>query len=273
MRNAIATAFFALLCAMNAFSQKPFDMPLYGGEPEVKSTDALDEAHIYVYPATKGPSPKRAVLVCPGGGYSHLAMDHEGKQWAAFFQRLGITTVVLKYRMPRGNCEVPFSDALNALRLIRSKAKEWNINPDDVGIMGSSAGGHLASYTACNTKGADIPAFEILFYPVITMMKDLTHQGSHDCLIGKDAKKKQEMAMSNDMHVSRNTPRAIIFVADDDHVVSPINSVSYYNELYRNDVPASLHVYPSGGHGFGIRDSFEFHEEMLQSLKSWLMGF
>lgn len=186
---------------------------------------------------------------------------------------MGITAVVLKYRMPHGNCEVPIADAEEALKLVRRNAAAWGVKADQVGIMGFSAGGHLASTIATHSKGEARPDFQILFYPVITMMPDITHQGSHDNFLGKDAKKKDEKLYSNDAQVSRTTPRAIILLADDDRAVLPANGVNYYNELYRHDVPASLHVFPSGGHGFGIRESFKYHTEMELMLKAWLRSF
>ena len=215
----------------------------------------------------------RAVVICPGGGYQHLAMNHEGYDWAPFFNNMGIAAIVLKYRMPNGNCDVPIADAEEAMKLVRRNANAWNIKADQVGIMGSSTGGHLASTIATHSKGDAKPDFQILFYPVITMLPDITHKGSHDNFLGKDAKKKDEKLYSNDAQVSRATPRAFIALCDDDHVVLPANGVNYYTELYRHDVPASLHVYPSGGHGFGIRDSFKFHNEMELELKAWLRSF
>lgn len=175
--------------------------------------------------------------------------------------------------MPHGEKDVPISDAEEAIRLVRRNAANWNINPDDVGIMGSSAGGHLASTVATHAAKDARPDFQILFYPVITMMPDITHKGSHDNLLGSNARKKDENSYSNDLHVSRMTPRAFIALSDDDRVVLPANGVNYYIELYRHDVPATLHVYPSGGHGWGNRDSFKYHNEMQLELKAWLRSF
>ena len=175
--------------------------------------------------------------------------------------------------MPGGNPKVPVSDAEEAMRTVRRNAKAWNINTGDVGIMGFSAGGHLASTVATQSKADAKADFQILFYPVITMMPGYTHQGSHDNLLGKNAHKKDEQRYSSDMQVTRLTPRACIILADDDHVVLPINGVNYYAELYRHDVPASLFVYPSGGHGWGMNPSFASHAEMLITLRAWLQSF
>ena len=172
--------------------------------------------------------------------------------------------------MPNGNLEVPIADAEAAIKLVRDNASSWHINRNDIGIMGFSAGGHLASVIATHSKGDAKPNFQILFYPVITMLPGYTHQQSHDNLLGKDARKKDEKDYSSDLQVTRVTPRAFIALSDDDKAVMPANGVNYYLELYRHDVPATLHVFPSGGHGWGIRPNFKFHTTMLQELKDWL---
>ena len=129
------------------------------------------------------------------------------------------------------------------------------------------------STVATHAKGDALPDFQILFYPVITMMPDITHKGSHDNFLGEKAKKRNEQEYSSDLQVTRVTPRAFIALSDDDHTVLPANGVNYYLQLYRNDVPATLHVYPSGGHGWGNRDSFKYHNEMQLDLKAWLRSF
>ncbi len=257
----------------SASAQKYFDIDLWAGAPKVKSVDQSDTAKVRVFLPDKEEATGRAVVICPGGGYSHLSMENEGYGWAAFFNNMGIAAIVLKYRMPQGNCEVPISDAEEAMRLVRQNAASWNINANDVGIMGFSAGGHLASTIATHAAKEVLPDFQILFYPVITMNPDITHSGSHDNFLGKDAKKKEETLYSNELQVTGVTPRAFIALSDDDHAVLPANGVNYYIELYRNDVPATLHVYPSGGHGWGNRESFKYHNEMQLDLKAWLRSF
>lgn len=256
-----------------AQAQKPFDMLLWENGAPNDNGNAADTAKVRVFLPAKSVATGRAVVICPGGGYSHLAMNHEGYDWAPFFNGEGIAVIVLTYRMPHGDKEVPISDAEAAIKLVRAHASEWNINPNDVGIMGSSAGGHLASTVATHAPKEAMPNFQILFYPVITMMPDLTHKGSHDNFLGKDPKKKDERAYSNDLQVTRVTPRAWIALSDDDHSVLPANGVNYYLELYRHDVAATLHVYPSGGHGWGCRTNFKYHLEMLLELKAWLHSF
>lgn len=265
----------AVLMALTlpACAQRTFDIDLWPSGARLSNGDAADTARVRVFLPNEKTATGRAVVICPGGGYQHLAMNHEGYDWASFYNNMGIAAIVLKYRMPHGNCEVPIADAEEAVRLVRRNASAWKINASDVGIMGSSAGGHLASTLATHAAKDAKPDFQILFYPVITMMQGFGHQGSHDNFLGKNAKKKDEKEYSSDMQVTRLTPRAFIALSDDDRSVPAANGTNYYFELYRHDVPASLHVYPSGGHGWGIRPSFRYHAEMLLDLKAWLASF
>lgn len=215
----------------------------------------------------------RAVVACPGGGYSGLAVNHEGYDWAPYFNKQGIALIVLKYRMPKGDRTLPISDAEAAMKMVRDSADVWNLNPNDIGIMGSSAGGHLASTIATHAPEALRPNFQILFYPVITMGKSFTHMGSHDNLLGKDASADLEKEFSNEKQVTKETPRAFIVYSDDDKVVPPANGVNYYLALNKKGVPSVLHIYPTGGHGWGIREDFLYKSEMQNELTSWLRSF
>lgn len=274
MRNlkSIALLVALLAASVSAMAQRSFDVNLWAAKTPNKN-GLQDTAYIKVFLPDAKRATGRAVVICPGGGYAHLAMEHEGTQWAPFFNNMGIAAIVLHYRMPNGNVKVPISDAEEALRTVRRNAKNWHINASDVGIMGFSAGGHLASTIATQSKAEAKPNFQILFYPVITMMQGYTHQGSHDNLLGKDAHKKDEQKYCSDLQVTRVTPRACLLLSDDDHTVMPINSVNYYAELYRHDVPASLYIFPTGGHGWGMNTSFAYHAEMLTNLKGWLESF
>ena len=257
----------------SASAQKVFNIDLWPNGPKEKSVDREDTARVRVFLPAENKNTRRAVVICPGGGYSHLAIEHEGYDWASFFNQEGIAAIVLKYRMPHGKYEVPISDAEEAIKLVRERSAEWRINPDDVGIMGFSAGGHLASTIATHSVKDAKPNFQILFYPVISMNPEFTHRGSHDNLLGEKPRKKREIEFSNDMQVSRTTPRAWIALSFNDDVVMPINGSNYYTELYKHDVPACIHVYPTGGHGWGFRSSFDYHIEMLLELKAWLKSF
>lgn len=270
-----ALAVFALLLLPMAAigGIKPIVVDLWPNGAPTRSVDPHDTARVFVYLPEVRHVTGRAIVICPGGGYSGLAIDHEGNGWAEFFTGQGIATIVLKYRMPHGDRDIPIEDAMEAMRLVRRNSKEWHIDSGQVGIMGSSAGGHLASVIATKGKGDAAPNFQVLFYPVITMNPGFTHRGSHDNLLGKDARKKLEHEYSTDRQVTRVTPRAFIALSDDDHTVLPANGVNYYLACYRHDVPATLHVYPTGGHGWGIKQSFPYHIEMLLDLKAWLRSF
>ncbi len=225
-----------------------------------------NKAILYLYPAKNGNG--MAVLACPGGGYTHLSMRYEGKDMAEWFNAQGITYAVLRYRMPNGHHEVPLSDAQQAIRLMRQHAKEWNIKK--LGIMGSSAGGHLASTAATHFDAETRPDFQILFYPVVTMDPAYTHKGSHDNLLGKNPSKELEKKYSNELQVTPQTPPAFIMHSSDDGVVPAANSVNYYMALVKNGVPASLHTYPVGGHGWGFGDSFIYKRQWTGELEKWL---
>ena len=272
----ILTVMLLMMCVAG-FAQKGTKMDLWPKGAPNNNGDEKDKAELTVYLPDAKKATGRAVVCCPGGGYSHLAMDHEGHQWAAFFNNQGIALIVVKYRMPHGNYKIPISDAEEAMKTVRRNAVEWHIDRNNVGIMGFSAGGHLASTNATHSKADAAPNFQILFYPVITMDPAFTHKGSHDNFLGKDRSKKEmkklEHEYSNDIQVNRTTPRVFLALSDDDHAVPASNGFNYYSECYRHDVPASIHIYPTGGHGWGYRESFAFHYQMVFELKAWLESF
>ncbi len=242
-------------------------------EDEVTKNDRPSRvavAELYVYPANKPNG--TAILMCPGGGYTHLATGHEGHDMADWFNGLGITYAVLKYRMPNsGHSEVPLSDAEQAMRIIREHAAEWGVNPDKVGVMGASAGGHLASTLATHYTSAETrPDFQILFYPVVTMEEGVTHQGSRDNLIGNQPSAELVALFSNEKQVNAETPKAFIMVSADDGAVPVANSLRYAEALSANKVPFSLHVYPTGGHGWGYKDTFPYKPLWKSELSMWL---
>lgn len=242
------------------------NMPEDNGDPS-------DIPFMKVFLPDANRSAGRAVLIIPGGEYDKLNIENEGYGWIPFFKKMGITAVVLKYRLPNGNKNVPIADAERAMALLRANASQWNIKRNEIGVMGFSAGGHLASYLATHYQNETKPDFQILMYPVITMMDGFANKEARRNFLGESPKKKTSRLYSNDMHVTRITPRALIMLSDDDPVVTPSNGVNYYNELYRHDVPASLYVFPAGGHGWGMDESFDHHIEMQLLLKAWFASF
>ena len=227
---------------------------------------------ITVYLPEKNNRSGMAVVVCPGGGYSGLAFDHEGVMVAKWLNKEGIAAFILKYRMPNKHKEVPLSDAQQAIRFVRLHAAEYDVNPSKIGICGFSAGGHLASTASTHFTTSGIssrPDFSILFYPVITM-SEATHGGSRNNLLGENPSQTDIYMFSNEKQVNVNTPPAIILLSDDDIPVVPENSTAYYEALKRNNIPAAMYIFPSGGHGWGFRENFTYHKQMTELLSAWL---
>ena len=260
--------FFISITLSLALTQKVIDI-WNGKEPY----DNGDIAQLSIFLPNADIATKRAIIICPGGGYNHIAFENEGTDWTSYFNEQGIATFVLKYRMPKGNPLVPISDAEEAIKIVRRNANEYNIDPKQVGIMGSSAGGHLASTIATHSEGDAKPDFHILFYPVITMDPSFTHLGSMKNFLGANANEELIKQYSNDLQISNETPRVFITLSNDDGVVPPKNGVNYYLECNRHGVSVSVHIYPSGGHGWGYRSSFAFHLQVLKELKNWLQSF
>ena len=215
----------------------------------------------------------RAVVDCPGGGYAVLSNTHEGSAWAPFFNERGIAFMLVNYRIPHGDRTLPITDVETAMRIVRDSAAVWKINPRDVGIMGSSAGGHLASTIATHTPYELRPDFQILVYPVITMGRG-THQGSLDGLLGEEGQKDPALVVlySNERQVrSHLTPPAFIVLSSDDNLVPPVpNAIAYYTAMRNAGNSCSLHIYPTGGHGYGLMPFFAYHDQMVSDLSSWL---
>lgn len=238
-------------------------------EPEEKfegqRVRKVSVAEMYVYLPKKEINTGAAVVICPGGGYGILAMDHEGYDMAKWLAEKGVAGIVLKYRLPYGHHEIPSGDARQAMRVVRAKAPEWGINPSKIGIAGSSAGGHLAStvgtrFDTGNKTSADPveqtscrPDFMLLLYPVITFNESFGHMGSRQNLIGAGNDWKMVEKYSNELHVSAETPPTFLVLADNDKGVVPRNSIEFYMALKKNNIPAEMHIFAEGGHGFGMR--------------------
>lgn len=236
-------------------------------------TIRFDHPRLTVYLPSKGlaaESGGKALVCLPGGGYTHLATGHEGHDWAPFFNNLGIAFAVLEYEMPKGDRTRPFGSVEAAFKLMADSAAAWGFSPERIGIMGSSAGGHLASTMATHPTEKCRPAYQVLFYPVISMDPAITHMGSHDNLLGKTPGAELEAEYSSEKKVTSATAPAFIALSSDDTVVVPANGVGYYLALQKAGVPASIHVYPAGGHGWGHRPGFANHSEVLAELTAWL---
>jgi len=224
-----------------------------------------------------------AIIICPGGGYSVLAAGHEGSDVAKVFNDWGIVAFVLKYRLPDENIMIdktigPLQDAQRAIQIVRQHAKQLNIDPGKIGIMGFSAGGHLASTASTHFNKTVIdnpgntslrPDFSVLVYPVISFADSLVHMGSRNNLIGENPSAEKIQEYSNELQVNGQTPPAFLVHASDDDGVKAANSIKYYESLIRNNVPAELRLYPAGGHGFGMNNKTT-SGSWMNRLKTWL---
>jgi acetyl esterase/lipase len=270
-----------MLLTIAAFAQEK-EIPLYpNGVPNSKPTPATyveDDSNGHANKVTiptlqpffpeKGKANGTAVIVCPGGGYSGLSMDKEGKMVAAEFNKIGVTAFVLKYRLPSDLIMVdktigPLQDAQRAIQMVREQATEWGIDPVKVGIIGFSAGGHLASTAGThfdkvvidNKNNVSVrPDFMLLLYPVITF-GEKAHRGSQVNLTGKDAPQNLIDLYSNQKQVTPNTPPTFLVQAEDDKTVPVENSLMFYEALLANKVKAEMHLYQAGGHGFGLNNT------------------
>lgn len=227
------------------------------------------EAVLYLFPADKSRATGQAVVICPGGGYARLSMDKEGYLMARWFAENGITAAVLKYRMPNGHPEVPLEDAEQAVRILSGKAPgAEGFTARQVGIAGCSAGGHLAAMTA--TMAATRPAFAILFYPVITGERGKCHKGSFDRLLGEGRTDSLTARYSLENRVDSLTPPTLLLLSDDDRAVPPVSSTRFYDALKEHGIAASMHIYPAGGHGWGMREDITCRDAWRAAVLEWL---
>jgi acetyl esterase/lipase len=254
-----------------------------GGAPGAVGTEAIDVPTLTPYVPEKPASTGTGVIVCPGGGYANLAMDHEGRQVAEFLNGLGVTAFVLKYRLgPRYHHPSMLQDAQRAIRYVRAHAGENELRADRIGIMGFSAGGHLASTAGTHfdagtpdaaeplDRQSSRPDFLILGYPVVTFVEAWTHKGSRDRLLGDAPSPDQLAALSNEKWVTKETPPTFLFHTDADTGVPPENSVMFYLALRRAGVPAELHIYEQGKHGVGLAPKDPVLSTWPARLADWL---
>jgi acetyl esterase/lipase len=272
-----------LLIIVNCYSQNlnlqlwPEGIPNFMENGSMETWDTSDiikvtnvqKPEIAVYLPAKRQATGRAVVICPGGGYWGLSYDWEGIDVAKWLNSKGIAGIVLKYRLPASEGQIiphesPLMDARRALRLVRYHASGWNIDPEQVGIMGFSAGGHLASTLGTHFNYGDLyandpveriscrPDFMVLVYPVITMSKPFMHKGSRNALIGEYPEAVLAEYYSNELQVTEDCPPTFLVHAGDDKGVPVENSLVFYQALADNNIPAEMHIYPEGGHAFGL---------------------
>ena len=291
MLNKLILAAIASLCIMTAQAQDltiklwdnataPHSNGLSGedkdeGQERVSNTNVTE---LFIYEANPAKATGQAVVICPGGGYRLLAMGHEGHDYAKWMAENGITTAVLKYRLPNNTPQVPMEDAAEALRYMREEYR-GKASIKQLGIMGFSAGGHLAASTAVgclkangdtSARAALRPDFAVLFYPVITGNPSQMHKGSYDKLLGSDRTQELTDKWSPELVAGKDAPQTLLILSSDDATVPPINSTKFYNTLKELGVPASITILPSGGHGWGFRDSFKYKAIWQETMLQWL---
>ena len=265
----LLTAFAAPLAAQPDYLRAvdtPTTEPLWAGTvPGALGTADADIPTLTIYQPNRSQATGVMVVICPGGGYQNLAMDHEGHQVARWFTSRGVAAAIVKYRLgPKYRHPAPLQDVLRAIRVVRSRAAELNVKADRIGVMGFSAGGHLASSAATlfALKAAAVadgleavpsrPDFAILGYPVIVFGADVTHKGSQRNLIGETPSADLVTQLSTDRQVTAETPPTFLFHTSEDTAVPPQNSVAFYLALENAGVPAELHIYEKGRHGVGL---------------------
>jgi len=291
--------FVLMLISSAIFAQQSAPILLYpNGVPNskpapksyVENMDAGSFLHNVTVPTlipyfpAKDKATGAAVVICPGGGYSGLSMVNEGSEIAEAFNKIGVTAFILKYRMPSDSVMVdktigPLQDAQRAIQLVRQRAGEWGIDTARVGIIGFSAGGHLASTAAThfdkevieNKKHISLrPSFAILLYPVVTFGPK-AHVGSKENLIGKNAPQDLVDLYSNEKQITPNTPPTFLVHAQDDGLVPVENSLMFYDAMLKNNVKGEIHIYQSGGHGFGLHNKVT-KDDWFNSLAKWMDG-
>jgi len=245
----------------------------------------VTKPELEVFPAPKEKSNGTAVIVCPGGGYALLSFHNEGYPVAEWLNSLGITALILKSRLPsdkimKDKSTGPLQDAQRAMEIVRKNAKDLHIDPGKIGILGFSAGGHLAASLSVHyddtlyKRDHNVslrPDFSILIYPVITMKDDLTHEGSRQNLLGEKPDIRKKQYFSCELNVTKNTPPAFLVHAENDQTVPVENSINYFLTLKNINIPAELHIYEQGGHGFGMgTDSSSSEYYWKDACEKWL---
>lgn len=289
MFSPVSRAFLALvaLFTLSGYQAKAQDRPVEllwpEGAPGAQGTEDADKPSLTIYAAPANGRVPTGIVVCPGGGYSHLAMTYEGTQVAEWLNTMGISAFVLKYRLgPKYHHPVELGDAQRAIRTVRAHAAEYGIEPNRIGIMGFSAGGHLAAsagthFDAGIAQATDLierqssrPDFMILAYPVITLQDPYAHVGSRNSLLGPSPNPELVNLMSNELQVTTQTPPAFLFHTTEDQVVPVENSVLFYSALRRAGVKAEMHIYLQGRHGVGLAQTDPVLRTWPERLADWL---
>lgn len=292
MKRSLFVCSLLIVCSMMSFSQKITEMPVWKTEiplnngitekseiidNRVKTNIAEPKMTVYQPDSDNAKQTDKAILICPGGGYAVEAIFHEGHRFAEWLVKEGISAAVLEYRLPNKHHEIPLLDVQQAIRELRSTFFQGK----KIGISGFSAGGHLASTAGTHfdveKSSSDEPNiqscrpdFMVLFYPVITMDASFTHMGSRRNLLGENPGQDLVDYYSNEKQVSAQTPPTLLFLSDDDKTVVPKNSIEFYNALKESQIPASMYIFPTGGHGWGMNVSFNYHEIWKSLLLNWL---
>lgn len=291
-------SFLLLIFSVTGWAQSVSEMPLYNGKIPGSKQSAIKEQITFanggvrisnvILPTLTKFSPAKpngtSVIICPGGGYGRLAIDHEGVEVAKAFNEQGITAFVLKYRLPNDTIMVdkatgPLQDAQQAIQTVRNQAITWGLNPNKIGIMGFSAGGHLAStaathfnliaHMAKSDSSSTRPDFAILIYAVISFDDSIAHKGSKTNLVGKNPSTELTKLYSNELQVTKYTPPSFLVHAGDDATVPVENSIRYYQACIKNKVLAEMHIYPKGGHGFGLNNKTT-SDKWFDRLINWM---
>ena len=300
MKTTATIAFVGLLLLASGRLPAQQTFPIYTGTVPDSQPSAVQESSITLadggvrisnvvqpnltaFLPAAGTANGTAVIICPGGGYARLSIDSEGYEVAKRLNDFGVTAFVLKYRLPNDASQpdksiAPLLDAQQALRLVRQQASKYSINPERIGLMGFSAGGHLAAWAGtrfATPVGDNVgpvsvrPAFLVLMYPVISFSDTLKHLGSRDNLLGKMPTAEQIRQYSNELQVTAQTPPTFLVHAEDDQAVPVNNSIVFYQACLRHGVPAEMHLYPKGGHGFGLNNKTT-KDLWTDRLRNWL---
>jgi acetyl esterase/lipase len=268
-----------------AHGDREFHLLWPGGAPGAVGTEPVDQPKITVYRAPADKANGAAVVVCPGGGYVVLASDHEGKMVAEWLSSLGVSAFVLQYRLgPRYRHPAPLQDAQRAIRTVRARAGEWGVDPRRIGLLGFSAGGHLASTAATHfddgkpdatdpvERVSSRPDFAVLCYPVISLLSPAVHSGSRDSLLGDAPDPKLVESLSNERQVTPRTPPAFLWHTDDDGAVPVENSILFFEAMKRAKVPGELHVFLHGRHGVGLAPDDPVLSQWPRLCAQWMEG-